>query len=228
MAKSDFIATSAITLKCTLLKQDDERIVTLFSRELGIISLIIKKIGKNDYNKRMLSSTLTRGQYILSSSKSDLFYLVEGSIQDSYLQIRDDLQKLQTAIKMAGIINQTQWPGKAQPTVFDLLTSYLHKLKSCFNPKTLELSFILKLLKHEGLLPPFDLCDLCHEALPVFFSETKLCCKNCAKIQDEPVSYEDLQVLAVLTHATKFNQLQELPISPLITLLIENYYRLFF
>lgn len=228
MANGDFIATSAISLKCTLLKQDDERIVTLFTRELGIISLIIKRIGKNDHNKRTLTSTLTRGQYILSPSKSELFYLVEGTIQDTYLPIRGDFEKLQAAGKIVAAITQTQWAGKPQPRLFDLLTSYLHALKESRVPKTLCLSFLLKLLKHEGLLPTFDLCHICHEELPLFFSETKLCCQKCAKDQKAPVSYEDLQILAILTHATRFEQLNELPISPLIISIIENSYNLFF
>ncbi len=222
MSKGSFIATTAISLKCILLKQDDERIVTLFTRELGIVSLIVKRIGKDDHAKRMLTSTMTKGQYILAPGKTDLFRLMEGHVQDTYLPLREDFSKLQAAGKILGGIARTQWPGKPQPLLFELLASYLHALKENSAPKALSLSFLLKLLKHEGALPRFDLCHLCAERAPTFFSSGCLRCEKCALEREEPVTYEDLQVLAILTHATRFAQLEEIPISPLIISIVET------
>ncbi|MBM3200883.1 MAG: DNA repair protein RecO [Chlamydiae bacterium] len=222
MTKQSFIATSGITLRTILLKEDDQRIVTLFTREMGIASFVAKKIDAKDQTKKILTSLLIKAEFVLSKTKSDLCKLIEGKIEDPYLHLRENLASLQAAGKMANAILLTQLPGRPQKKLFDLLAAYLQALKQFPYPETLLASFYLKLLRYEGLLPVFDECEMCHKNIPERFFEKRLCCKECALATAEKIEYEDLQVLAILTHATQFSQMQEIPLSGLVSKIAEE------
>lgn len=206
----DPITTEGISLRCVLLKEDDSRIVTLFSADYGLISVIMKRIRKNDYQKRTLSTSLTKGEYVLLPGKKDLYRFSDGHVIDAHIPFRNDWKKLQASIAMGNAILSSQWQGKPARAIYQLFTSYLKALTKSYDEKLIELSFLLKLLKHEGFLPKLTHCQLCHENPITAFHQGEFTCNGCGQGQGIPLSEEDQQLFFILTEARTFSLFEDL------------------
>lgn len=128
--------------------QEYDRILTLFSREEGLIKLILK--GKN--KKQIESPPLTQAEFVYLKGSSDLFKCREFSPLNSFQKIRLNLQSLQAACEMMQAILESQLLHHPAPLLYQLLIWSLHKIPMVLDPFFLLESFRLKLLQHEGLL----------------------------------------------------------------------------
>src|SRR5579862_3366288 len=127
------------------------RIITLFS-PLGLISLIVKNISRKNASLLTLTTPFSHGEYLYSQGRSDLFKYHDGSLLDDHLGLRQNLKSLQAAGVLANAILTSQMAGKPAPALFALYKSYHKQVCHFDDPSPLIASFILKLLKHEGLL----------------------------------------------------------------------------
>jgi len=130
--------------------KETERILHLFTKDLGIIHLVIKHLSPRKPQRINLATPLCQGQYVLRKGKSDLFSFLDGSIIDLHLPLRQTLLTLETGGRMLRAIHDSQLPEKPAPLLYKLLSLYLKKLP--LGPQTLLTSFQLKLLIHEGLI----------------------------------------------------------------------------
>ena len=177
----------AIVLKATPY-EDDGKILKLFTSESGVVSAIIKKLGRKASYFQTVTSPLARGEFHLTRRKSELYTLGDASLIDGHYEIRNHLDKLDAACTILRAILTSQYPEKASPELYLLTTTYLRKLKNFSHPDVLALSFQMKLLNFEGLFP-----------------ETK-------EDFGTPLSSNDWLILECLCHAKKFDMLQSLTI----------------
>jgi len=141
------IKTEGIILRVIPFKET-HRIVTLFSQEAGIISLLAKKISTPE--KLALLSPFSRIEVIYRKGHSELFSFKDGTLLSHHLFLREKWDYMENAGKMAQAILQSQLPGKPAPLLYSLLISCLKQLPYFEQPSTLLLIFYLKLLTHEG------------------------------------------------------------------------------
>jgi DNA repair protein RecO (recombination protein O) len=144
------INEEAIVLRSTQYKETD-RIITLLTKEAGILSVMAKRISHKDLKMHSLASPLHRGEYILSPINPDLFRLKDGHILDTYVEVRRSFAHLKVALELLDLTEKSQMPGEAAPLLYLLLSSYLTALKVVENPQLLKISYVLKLLRHEGI-----------------------------------------------------------------------------
>jgi DNA repair protein RecO len=182
----------AIVLKATSY-EDDGKILKLFSKCSGVVSVIIKQLTRKGAYFQTLTSPLARGEFHLYRRQSELYSLRDASLIDGHYEVRNNLDRLDCAGSILRSILISQCPEKASPELYKLTVLYLKKLKSFPDPAVLALSFKMKLLNFEGLFP-----------------ETKEDFNNSLS------SYEWL-ILECLCHAKKFELLQSVTLStPLI------------
>ncbi len=141
LLKSD----EGIVLSALPFKEHD-KILTLFT-ESGLIKLFVKGSRKLNLQKNALCTPFTRGTYIYLPRPNSLHRFTDGTILDQHLFLRDSLDRLQTAEKMAQAVISTQWQNKPSPQLYHLFSLFLEKSK----PHLLS-AFLLKLMKHEGIL----------------------------------------------------------------------------
>ncbi len=177
----------AIVLKSTPY-EDDGKILKIFTKDLGVISVIVKNLIKKGSYLQTLTSPLALGEFHLIKRQSDLYVLKEATLIDGYFEIRQDLKKLEAACIILKSLLKSQFLEKSSDALFQLTTSYLRKMKTLKNPTTLALSFQLKLLNFEGLYPEKK------EDLSSPFSEIEWLTAEC------------------LCHAKKFETLENLEI----------------
>ena len=116
----------AITLH-TVPYRDRDRIVKLFSKEEGVISLMVKGVSPKKPHLLALSSPLVLAHLVYKEGKSDLHLLSDAKIGDSFLKLRKDLATLNAACEMGKAVLSSQLPGKAAPQLFALFKAYLEK-----------------------------------------------------------------------------------------------------
>ena len=150
-----YITTPAIVLRSIPFK-DHQKIVTVFSKELGMISMIVKGLSSKKLFKLPFCESFCEVELVLSKKQGDLFTFHEGSIINLHLPLRDQLSQLYTASSMAKAILESQLPEKPAPLLYALFSICLHQVPIFFCQNTLLACFYLKILKHEGI---FSLCS---------------------------------------------------------------------
>ncbi len=178
----------AIVLKATPYEEDG-KILKVFTKELGVLSVIVKKLSRKGSFWQTVTSPLARGEFHLIRKQSDLYTLQDASLTDAHFEIRNHFDKLEAACSILRSILTSQYPEKPSPALYQLAITYLKKLKTFKESHLLSLSFQMKLLNYEGL-----------------FSELK----------DPAFSDEDWLTLECLCHAKQFSLLESLTVSTIL------------
>lgn len=126
-----------------------DRIITLFS-EQGLIRCFVKNPKTLQPTLLALTTPFTQAQYLLTARKTMLYQFVDGSVIEQHLGLRQSLEQLHTAVAMARALIHTQWPDKPTPSLYALFVKFLKKINE--NNCPLLVPFLIKLLKHEGVL----------------------------------------------------------------------------
>ena len=138
------IKTAGIILK-VIRYNDTHEIHTLFTQELGLVSLMSK------IKKRELLPPLFEGEFTLQKRKN-FFNLVDAKQIVSHHEIRNTLESIETAFKLIHYILKSQMAYKPAPALFALLSAFLKVLPHMENKKGLLAVFLAKILLHEGHL----------------------------------------------------------------------------
>jgi DNA repair protein RecO len=140
-------SSKAIVLRSLALKEQ-QKILTLFSEQFGIISLVIKTRAKQSH---CLTEPFCEGEFFFWPGSTDLKKYHEGSILDLHLGLRNQLSYLKTASSMGKAILSSQIPEKASLPIYALFSSFLKQIPRFSSQETLLGCFYLKILRHEGL-----------------------------------------------------------------------------
>ena len=132
--------------------QDTEKILTIFTKNEGRVELIVKGLRAGQGGKRALCSPLSCSEFVYATGRTELCRLIDITSIDPFLQLREKLSLLQEAGRMARALLASQMPGKSSPLLYGLFRSYLSALPSFPAPEVVSSSFLLKLLRHEGIL----------------------------------------------------------------------------
>ncbi len=142
-------SVEGVVLKSLLFKEN-HRIVTLFTKQSGLISFIAKRVKSPE--KMALLTPLSQIEVICEKKQSDLYLLQDATLISDHLFLREKWDYLETAGKMGSLLLQSQMAGKPAPLLYALFTACLKQLPLFEEPITLLLLFHLKLLTHEGVL----------------------------------------------------------------------------
>jgi DNA repair protein RecO len=132
--------------------RERQRILTLFTHERGLISLIMNNLSKKDMHLLGLTHLFCRGEFLYVKGNSDLYRFSDGTLLDHHLFLRQDWRYLDTVSKCAHLLLKSQLPGKPAPHLYELFIAYLRQLPYFPEPSPLLASFYVKLLHHEGVL----------------------------------------------------------------------------
>jgi DNA repair protein RecO (recombination protein O) len=162
--------TDAITLRSYSYGEND-KIVTLFSDELGMVQAIAK--GARKIKSHMLSATLPfcEGSYLLYKGRS-LYTITQYEFKRAYKNISDDMSNLLCAEFMAELTLKTG-SEYFDRRLYYLLRKGLRCLdEGCLRPELLDWAFALYIMDINGVFPNLDRCTHCGEVIEgtVWFS----------------------------------------------------------
>lgn len=200
--------SEGVVLKATPYKEND-RIITLFTPDQGVISLYVRGLSRSKPALVNLTTPLCHGEFIYRKGKSDLYRFVDGTIIDLHLPLRRSYQHLEFGGKMLQAILKSQLPGKAAEKLYALLLTYLKHLPTAEHPAVLWVSFLLKLLKHEGLLSLTESCTSCGNPASRF-GDGESRCSECDEGLSFPFSEEEWKLLYTLGSTRQFTNINHL------------------
>jgi DNA repair protein RecO (recombination protein O) len=228
----DLLKSEAIVLE-TIRWKESSKIVTLFSREWGIIKVIARGVYRNKSTFAGKLESLNRIDTVINSKDSrSLQILTEADVIDSFNVVRMDLERLPYALAILELIRQTVHEQHSDTIFFDFIIEMLNALKSSTDPPVIFIYFLLKLVSFLGFKPNFDICQVCEKPLASgysFFSleNGTIYCQDCAegaamlrKIKSEEVDL--LKNLQKYPHR-KIAEFEgnDLPVQQFISLLID-------
>lgn len=145
--------TEGIVLRCQEY-QETSRIISVFTHSSGLLQFIVKKIANARW--MTLTTPFTCAEFHYHEGRSSLFRLLEGSVINEHLFLREKLSFLRTAGAMTSALLHTLLPGSPDPLLYILYKNYLNQIPVFDDSSLLLTSFFLKFLRYEGLL---DLTD---------------------------------------------------------------------
>lgn len=156
--------TEGICLK-SIKFRDNDAIINVFTAEYGLIKLIIHH-GCNPRNPfHSLTLPLTHSEYLYNNGKNEIHRLKEGSLINYNLQLRQKASSLDTACAMARLLLNNLYPEKPAPLLYQLFLYCLEKIPMISDINIIYSLFIIKFLKHEGLLFLPSHCSVCQKPL---------------------------------------------------------------
>lgn len=133
--------------------RDYDQILTIFTYTEGLVKGIVKGALRSQRNHNSsATSPLTRIEFLYVKGNSDLLKCSEISPLSQYLQLRNELTRLEAACDIAQAIISSQMPHHPSPDLYRLLVWSLDKISLIADPLLLAISFRLKLLRHDGVL----------------------------------------------------------------------------
>jgi DNA repair protein RecO (recombination protein O) len=183
------VKSSAIVLK-SIDWSDTSKIVTLFTREEGKMSVIAKgaRQSKSKYQGILESINLLEVVIYISENRK-LQILGQISLENTFQKIRADYDKTGYAFTLLELTDIFFKEGSIDTIYFDFITALLSEIGIITDPRIVFWYFLIKLSSYLGFKPEFNYCSICNrsvESEEVVFSiqEGAVICKNCGSSSD--------------------------------------------
>ncbi len=194
--------------------QEHDQILTVFTPDKGLIKIFSSGMTLLKGGLRGINSSLAKVEFIYVEGKNDLHPCKEISILCPHIYLRNDGEKLESALKMAKMLLKSQPFHKPAPDLYRLFVYYIQKLKDISKGNVLAASFQMKTLKHEGVLNLSSICSSCHSPLThlcLFEGETY--CHLHAPGSSLIFTEEETLQLFLLAHARSLKELISLQLT---------------
>lgn len=157
------VLTEAIVLKGRDYSEAD-RILILFTRELGKISAIAKSVRKPKSSLRAATQLFAYSRLSVLPGRG-LATITQGETIDSLWSLREDLDKIAYASYFAELVDCILPEGKPQQKLFILLEAVYTLLDAVEDYELIARYFELKLLAMLGYKPQLSACAVCGRSL---------------------------------------------------------------
>ena len=192
------IKTPAIVIRTVDFK-DSDRMLTLLTRDYGLMSAKIRAAKKQTSKLFSASSLFCCGDYEFYEKNGR--YGIRGCrIMHTFQRLCDDFDAYSTACFIADASGKFAQEDFAAPKLFALVANALYTLeKKSASPGAVLCYFIQRLLYIEGVYPGLDRCVICGGGEASFFSPEHggVVCENCA--QSNGGDFLDAAVLNALS-----------------------------
>jgi len=203
------IKTKAIVIKSIKWK-DTSKIVTLYTRETGKVSVIAKGVRKlkSTYGGVLESINLIEA-IIYPSPKRQVQILGPASLENSFPEIKKDIEKTSYTYAVLELIYILIPIGSVDSIFFDFTKILLEEMEKIRQPKIIFWFFLLKISSYMGFRPDFNTCIICSnesDGAETYFSFQKggLVCKRCCGANFEGWRL-DANAIKILNKLQKMN-----------------------
>ena len=156
----------AVVLK-TLNHGDTSKIITLYSREVGLLKLIAKGVRSPKSKAAGLFQPTRHLQVIYyAKSSSDLQMFKSGELLDGFFGLEEDFDRLTLAQVVVELLDRTVEDEESHPKLFQLLVDTLGRLSDkSISTAEAYWFFHTHLLRELGFRPHIGHCSICQDPL---------------------------------------------------------------
>lgn len=152
-------AANAITIRRIDLGEKD-RILTLYTRELGKLSAVAKGSRRPGSKLAGASEPFTYSKMYLATGR-DLDVLTQAEVKESFHNTKADIKRVAYAVYLLELLNQFVDEREPNPSLYDTLLSTMYVLESGTDPELTARYFELHLMIEVGYEPNFGMCLNC-------------------------------------------------------------------
>lgn len=139
---------------------ETNKIVTLFTREMGKIGVMARGAKKPQSRLTSLSQVFIYGDFLVQMG-SGLGTLQQGEIISSFRGLREDLYKAAYAAYIVELTDKLTEEKKTNPYLFELLYQTLNFMNEGMDFEILTYIYEMKMLNIAGIYPKLDGCVIC-------------------------------------------------------------------
>ena len=181
--------------------KESDVIMTVFTREHGLISVLAKGAKKMKSRFRSSASIFTHASFYVNYKPNSLSILTDLKLIDANSALKVDLEKAAYASYLCELTFKVFDKDDIQEDYFQLLLDIIEKLNIDFNPKIMTMIYELKLLDYLGVRPNLDSCANCFTKQKIVSFDAKsggYICANCFGPYMKRVSIKSIKVLRQL------------------------------
>ena len=162
---------------------EKDRILTLYTRELGKLSAVAKGSRRPGSKLPGASEPFTYSKMLLASGR-DLDIVSQADIRESFPNAKQDLRSVAYAVYMLELVSHFVDERDSNPDLFDTLLSSMYVLESGTDPEITTRHFELKFPLQHRIQPQVGACARCSNEVSrerVAFSPSRggIVCTNC-------------------------------------------------
>jgi DNA repair protein RecO (recombination protein O) len=141
-----------------------DRILTLYSQELGKVRALAKGVRKMRSRKAGHLEPFTRASLLLAQGR-DLLLITQAEASDLYLPLREDLMRIGYAAYVVELLDRFTFEEGENPGLFRLLVNTLKRLSEEVNPAFCVRYYEVRLMDLVGFRPHLFHCARCGEEI---------------------------------------------------------------
>lgn len=188
-------------------------IVSLYTLEEGKVRCIAKGARRSKSPLGGKLEPLNELEVVYLRGRSELRTLNECSIIRSRMGIREDLERLNAALLILFLVEQTQADCDPNPDIFHLTVACLDEMEKKSNPEMILLYFQTRLLEASGYAPDYEQCAICYLEIgkksAYYPAKNGFLCDNCsAKHRGMTVTAGTMEILRKIQKANIKNALR--------------------
>ena len=191
---------------------ETSKILTILSREHGLISVISKGCKNLKSPLRSISEKMTYAIFQIYYKENKLSILSDADIINNFKNIKKDIYKISAASYLLDLTLQVI--KENSKNLYDILTSSLVKIEQGFDIKSIINIVELKYLENLGVLPILDSCAICGDKTSIVTisgSNGGYLCKNCRT--NEPIVSDKTIKLIRMFYYVDISKIDKLEIS---------------
>lgn len=195
--------------------RDYDQIATLFTPDLGVIKIVLRKAGGSTKSGRRVCMPLSKVEIAYRESNREIFSCYGMCQLESFLSLRRNFSFLKVGCDLLQVVLDSQFIGKEAADLYALLDYYLKRVAGVANPWVLSSSFRLKVLKHEGFCHFPLRCSMCGEVLlrKTFFERGEVMCEMHRSVGSKQWNSIELQTIYRLAESQSFKEVSQLDLS---------------
>lgn len=181
--------------------QDNAQIVYILTKN-SIDSILIRGTKKIESKTRPLAQLITKIKGIKTDG-SKMSTLTEGVVEESYIQIKDDIVKTQAVLCIFEKIYSLYPNISDSEKIYDFLEKILSLMVKTNYPRSLLLLFEIKFWYLLGINPDFTNCVNCGKEIESGFlniNEGGLICHKCSNVIGCDLNIENSKIVKYLYH----------------------------
>ena len=161
--------------------QESSKILTVFTKEYGIISIMSKGCRNLKSKLRGVSNKLSYANFYINYKKDGISTLTDADTIDTLKNIIMDIEKISYVSYLVDLTDQVYKHSKSNE-IYDIFISCIKKINENYNLDVITIILELKLLKYLGINPNVDSCNICgntNNILTISVENGGFVCQNC-------------------------------------------------
>ena len=178
---------------------ESSKIIDIFTKEHGIISVIAKGVKRIKSNLRGVSTKLTYGYFHIYYKENKLSTLIDVDIINNLKIIRTDLLKMSYVSFIFELVGQVLKQGNKElnnEEIYNIFIASILKINEQYDPMVITNILELKLLNYLGVNPTIDECIICGNTSEIATISVDKggflclqCCKNEHIVSDKTIKF---------------------------------------